>query len=162
MQPYTTQFILSREYLGECFDESKAYNNTAKPNFIFPIAMLALGCFALLWTDQPKSLGLFIFVLGVIELLHIRYKRVWWLTRQMLGRTGGQSVTLNLDEHGVETRSGNTITHTKWADVSSVAETARGLILITKTGSQQYLSKSIFPEEVVSGIVKIGTSCSSQ
>ena len=162
MQPYTTQFTLSREYLGECFDESKRYNKGTKPNFILPIAMLALGTFALVWTDQPKSLGFFILVLGVIELLHIRYKRAWWLTRQMLGRTGGQKVTLSLDEQGIETRSGSTTTNTSWADVSTVVETERGLILITSNGGQQYLSKSIFPEEVVLEIVKIGTAVKSE
>ena len=158
MQPYTTQFSLSREYLGECFDESKAYNKRSGPNFIFPIAMLAIGTFALVWTDQPKSLGIFIFVIGVIELLHIRYKRAWWLTRQMLGKTGGQAVTLKLDEQGIETISGSTVTRTQWLDVSTVAETKRGLILITTAGGQQYLSKSLFPDELVVEILKMGVA----
>ncbi|WP_298635353.1 YcxB family protein [uncultured Umboniibacter sp.] len=158
MQPYTTQFVLSKEYLGECFDESKAYNKSARPNFVFPLMMLSLGIFALMWTDQPKSLGLFILALGLIELLHIRYKRAWWLTRQMIGRTGGRQVTLSLDEQGIETRSGNTITNINWTDVSSLVETERGLILVTAKGAQQYLSKSIFSEEVVLDIIRVGNA----
>lgn len=158
MQPYTTQFTLSREYLGECFDESKAYNKSAKPNFIFPLAMLVIGSFTLAMTDQSKSLGIFIIVIGLIELLHIRYKRAWWLARQMIGRTGGQEVTLTIDENGVETRCGSTVTNTQWQDVNKVAETESGLILITKSGTQQYLSKSIFPNEVVVEILRVGSS----
>ncbi len=158
MQPYTTQFTLSREYLGECFDESKAYNKNSKPNFIFPLVMLSIGGFTLAMTEQPKSLGIFIVVIGLIELLHIRYKRAWWLARQLIGRTGGQEVTLNLDQNGIETRSGSTVTKTLWHDVAKVAETEKGLILITNTGTQQYLSKSIFSDEVITDILKVGSS----
>jgi len=117
--------------------------------------MLAIGTYAMAWTDQPKSLGFFIFIIGVIELLHIRYKRAWWLARQMLGKTGGQEVTLKLDEQGIETQSGSTSTKLLWNDVSKVAETERGLILITTTGGQQYLSKTLFPQEVITQLLNV-------
>jgi len=158
MQPYTTQFTLSREYLAECFDESKPYSKNAKPNFLFPIVMLAIGTFALAWTDQPKSLGFFIFILGVIELLHIRFKRAWWLARQMWGKSGGSEVTLNLDDQGIETQAAGTTTKLLWKDVNNVIETELGLILVTVNGGQQYLSKSLFSDDLIAQIIEIGAA----
>ena len=158
MHTYTTEFTLNREYLAECYDESLAHGKNAKPNFLFPAALLIVGSGILALTDHPRSLGILFIVLGLIELLHIRFRRAWWLTRQMWGKTGGSEITLVIDEAGIETKSPYNQTTLTWADVDRVIETDLGIILVTKAGAQQYLSKSLFSDEAIQDIT---TACNA-
>lgn len=153
MQPFKTQFTLSREYLAECFDQSLPHGKNAKPNYLFPVLLLAAGSGSLIFTEQPKVLGYLLVALGILELLHIRFRRVWWLARQMLGKSANTEVALTVDETGITTKSAHTQTTLLWEDIERVIETDLGLILVTKSGGQQYLSKSLFTADLVNEIV---------
>ncbi|WP_066965700.1 YcxB family protein [Microbulbifer sp. Q7] len=153
MQPFKTQFTLSREYLAECFDQSRPHGKGAKPNYLLPVLLLAAGSGSLIFTEQPKVLGYLLVALGILELLHIRFRRAWWLARQMLSRSANTEVTLTINEEGITTTSSYSQTTLLWADIERVIETDLGLILVTQSGGQQYLSKSLFTPELVSEIV---------
>jgi len=153
MQPFNTQFTLSRDYLAECFDQSLPYGKNAKPNYLFPALLLAAGTGLLFFTEQPKLLGSILIALAVLELLHIRFRRAWWLTRQMWGRNANSEVKLAIDEDGIKTQNFDTQTALVWTDIERVIETDLGLILVAKSGGQQYLSKSLFSTELISEIV---------
>lgn len=152
MQPFKTQFTLSREYLAECFDQSLPHGKNAKPNYLFPVLLLAAGSGSLIFTEQPKVLGYLLVALGILELLHIRFRRAWWLARQMLGKSANTEVALTVDEAGITTKSDYTKTTLLWEDIERVIETDLGLILVTKSGGQQYLSKSLFTADLVNEI----------
>ena len=153
MQPFSTQFILSRDYLTECFDQSLPYGKNAKPNYLFPALLFAAGAGLLFFTEQPKVAGSMLIALAVLELIHIRFRRAWWLIRQMWGRSSGSEVKLTIDEDGIQTQNPYTQTALLWADIERVIETDLGLILVAKSGGQQYLSKSLFSAELISKIV---------
>ena len=153
MQTFNTQFTLSRDYLAECFDQSLPYGKNAKPNYLFPALLLAAGAGLLFFTEQPKLLGSILIALAVLELLHIRFRRAWWLTRQMWGRNANSEVKLTIDEDGIKTQNFDTQTALVWTDIERVIETDLGLILVAKSGGQQYLSKSLFSTELISEIV---------
>ena len=153
MRPFNTQFTLSRDYLAECFDQSLPYGKNAKPNYLFPALLLAAGAGLLFFTEQPKVAGFMLIALAVLELVHIRFRRTWWLTRQMLGRSADSEVKLSIDEDGIQTQSPYAQTALLWADIERVIETDLGLILAAKSGGQQYLSKSLFSAELISEIV---------
>jgi len=153
MQPFNTQFTLSRDYLAECFDQSLPYGKNAKPNYLFPALLFAAGAGSLFFTEQPKVVGSIFIALAVLELIHIRFRRAWWLTRQMWGRGAGSEVKLTIDEDGIQTQNSDTQTALLWADIERVIETDLGLILVAKYGGQQYLSKSLFSAELISEIV---------
>ncbi|MGH1429404.1 MAG: YcxB family protein, partial [Arenicella sp.] len=104
MQPYHTQFILSRDYLAECFDQSLPYGKNAKPNFLFPALLFASGLGLLAFAKQSQFIGFILIALSVLELIHIRFRRAWWLTRQMWGRSANSEVQLNVDEEGIRTQ----------------------------------------------------------
>ncbi|MCK7595822.1 YcxB family protein [Microbulbifer sp. CAU 1566] len=149
MQPFKTQFTLSRDYLAECFDQSQPYGKGAKPNYLFPVLLLAAGSGTLMFTEQPKVLGYLLVALGILELLHIRFRRAWWLARQTMSKSANSEVTLTVDEGGITTESDHSKTTLSWSDIERVIETELGLILVTKSGGQQYLSKSLFTAELV-------------
>ena len=93
--------------------------------------------------------------LAVLELFHIRYRRAWWLARQMLGRSADSEVTLTINATEIRTHSPYAQTTLLWADVERVIETDLGLILVTKSGGQQYLSKALFSAELIGEIIAI-------
>lgn len=155
MQSFNTQFTLSRDYLAECFDQSLPYGQNAKPNYVFPALLFVFGAGLLFFTEQPKIVGSLLIALAILELIHMRYRRAWWLTRQMWGRSADSEVKLSIDATGVQTQSPYSETALLWADIESVIETELGLILVAKSGGQQYLSKSLFSAELISEIVAV-------
>ncbi len=155
MQPYNTQFTLSRDYLAECFDQSLPHGKNAKPNFLFPALLLASGASLLAFTEQPKHLGVMLVALSLLELIHIRYRRAWWLTRQKWGKSFNSEVKLTVDDEGIRTESPYTQTELLWSDVERLIETELGLILVANQGGQQYLSKSLFSLEIIEEIVSL-------
>ncbi|WP_043315441.1 YcxB family protein [Microbulbifer sp. HZ11] len=153
MQPFKKQFTLSRDYLAECFDQSLPYGKGAKPNYLFPALMLAAGAGSLIFTDQPRVLGYMLIAFAILELLHIRFRRAWWLARQMWGKSAGSEVTVIVDERGITTQSEHTQTALPWSDIEDVIETDLGLIIAAKSGGRHYLSKSLFTEDLIGEIV---------
>ena len=155
MQRFSTHFILSREYLAECFDQSLPHGKNARPSYLFPAILFAAGAGLLSFTEQPKVAGFILIALAALELIHIRFRRAWWLTRQMWGRSANSEVTLTIDADGIQSRNPYTQSSLQWADVERVVETDLGLILVAKSGGQQYLSKSVLSVELVGEIVAL-------
>lgn len=149
MQAFHTQFTLSKEYLAECFDESLPYGSDVKRKYLFAGVSFAVGASLLYFTEYPKGVGTLLIVLAIIELVHIRFKRAWWLTRQIWGRSGNSEIKLSIDENAIQTQNPYTKTVLLWKDVERIIETDLGLILVAKTGGQQYLSKSLFSKDLV-------------
>lgn len=153
MQPFKTKFILNRDYLAECFDQSLPHGKNARPNYWFPLLMFAAGAGLLFFTEQPKVAGGMLIALAALELIHARFRRAWWLTRQMWGKSAGSEVELTIDETGIRTQSPYAQTALLWKDIERIIETELGLILVTKSGSQQYLSKVLLPEGLVGAVI---------
>ncbi|WP_237065848.1 YcxB family protein [Microbulbifer guangxiensis] len=153
MQQFNTRFTLSREYLAECFDQSLPHGKGAKPNYLFPLLLFAAGAGLLSFTEQPRVASYMLIALAILELLHIRFRRAWWLTRQMWGKGAGGEVKLTVDDEGIQTQSTHTKTALSWSDIEHVIETDLGLILVAKSGGRQYLSKSLFPADLVPKII---------
>ena len=153
MKNFNTQFILSRDYLAECFDESLPHGKNAKPNYLSPTILFLAGAGLLFFTEQSNYVGFMLITLAVLELTHIRFRRAWWLTLQMWGRSSDSEVKLTINEDGVQTQSPYTKTALLWTDIERIIETDLGLILVAKSGGQQYLSKSLFSTELIGEIV---------
>ena len=147
MQSFSTQFTLNKDYLAESFDQSLPHSKRARPNYWLPAAMFVFGVVLLQFTNEHYP-GWMLIALAALELLHIRYRRAWWLMRQTWGKGDGVEVTLTVDEEGLRTESTLASTAFAWADIEKVIETDLGIILVTRSGGQQYLSKSLFPESV--------------
>ena len=152
MTSFKTQFILSREYLGECFDQTLPHGKNAKPNFLLPAFMLFAGVTLLLFTEQPKVAGGMLIALALLEIIHYRFQKSWWLTRQMLAKSANSQVTLSINSKGVQTQNPFTKTDLIWPDIKDLIETDLGIILVTNSGDQHYLSKSILSIDIIKEI----------
>ena len=156
MQTITAQFTLTRDYLAECFDQSLPHGKNAKPNFLFPTFLFAAGAGFLQFTNQPQFAGWILIALAVLELIHIRYRRAWWLARQMWAASANSEVTLTIDDEGIRTHSPFSQTTLLWPDIEQVIETDLGYILIDKTSAHQYLSKSLLPDVAIDELIAFG------
>lgn len=156
MEAYSTQFTLTRDYLAESFDESFPHSKASSSNFLFPAGLFVVGFVLLVFTDQPEIAGWAFVALCVLELLHIKFRRGWWLFRQTWGKNNELQITLTVDDDGIETKSSIAATRLAWTDIAEVIETNRGVILVNQQGSQQYLSKSLLPEGWLSHILALG------
>lgn len=71
----------------------------------------------------------------------------------MWGKGAGGEVELTVDDHGIQTQTAHTRTSLLWSDIERVIETDLGLILVAKSGGRQYLSKSLFPADLIPEII---------
>ena len=120
----------SGDYLAECFDQSLPHGKNASPSYLFPAMLFVAGAGLLLLIEQPKAPGVVLIALAALELIHIRFRRAWWLARQMWARSANSEVSLTIDSDGIQTRNPFTQTSLHWAEIERVVETDLGLILV--------------------------------
>jgi len=136
---HSSYYILNREYFSECFDESATietgFNAYRKAVILFVIAV------GLFFTDINAYASWFILALAVLEVFSIRYRRSWWIARQMISRASGSKVNIHLDEQGVRTDSIHHQQSIAWDEVSELKETDKGFV-ITHHKGRNYFSKS--------------------
>jgi len=145
---FETHFILNRDHYSECFDQSMLLKGPQKPRFIFIIFCILAGLFFLFLTEVQGLLAWFFFGLAILEFLSFKYRRSWWLTRQMISRNAGNKITLIFDESGIENKSVYINNKLPWDAINSYQETEKGFMLNTKKGGQQYLSKSCLDQNI--------------
>ncbi len=143
---YSTQFILDKPYYSECFDESVNQEVSIK-TYSKAIIFVVIGL-ALLLTNVNNYASWFIISLGILEALSIKFKRPWWLWRQMLSRVAGNPVTLTINEQGIKTQSDYINASIAWNQIYSLKETQKGF-LIRLEKSQSYLSKGNLNEVAI-------------
>ena len=135
---YSKHFILDKAYYGECFDASV----TQAPklaDYYKAIGFLLMGL-ALLMTGVNAYASWFIVGLGVLEALSVKYKRPWYLWRQMMSKAAGNEACLTLDEEGITTESLYVNQQLLWDSIDELKETDSGYLL--RSGNRQhYLSK---------------------
>ncbi len=136
---YTTKFILDKSYYSECFDES--VNQEVSLQTYSKAIIFGLIGLALLLTSVNNYASWFIIALGILEALSIKFKRPWWLLRQMWSRAAGNSATLTIDEQGIHTQSDYINSQLLWNQIYSLKETEKGF-LIKLEKSTSYLSKN--------------------
>lgn len=146
---YQHQYTLDKHYYLECFDQSVPTVEGYKP-YTKAIGFIFVGT-ALLLTDTNAYASWFIIGLGFVEGLSVRFKRTWWLWRQLMSKASGHSVDLTIDDEGITSQSA-VITHTiAWQQVNQVITTSKGLLLQLEKG-QTYLSNQVLDESAIAFI----------
>ena len=100
---YTTSFILDKAHFSECFEQSvtatilKSYRKAA--------IIALLGLILLFVVSSNNYVSFFVIALAAIEALGVKYKKTWWLWRQMLSKASNHKVELLVDSNGITTTS---------------------------------------------------------
>lgn len=135
---YQTKYKLDKAYYRECFEQSSPSAATVK-DYYKAIALTSVGALLVVATDINPYASWFIFILGLVEALGVKYKKPWWVTRQMLSRAANNTVELTIDKHGFTTTLTGQKQHISWSSLQDIKQTPKGWILITEKG-RQYLS----------------------
>ncbi|MBW8183434.1 YcxB family protein [Shewanella nanhaiensis] len=142
---YTTSYILDKNYFTECFEASVTEDRTLQ-SYYKTIGFFLVGT-ALLLTGVNSYASLFIIGLGAIEGLSVRFKKSWWLWRQMLSKAANNEVQLTIDELGIDTQSEFVKGHISWKEVIEHKVSDNGY-LIKHSGGTSYLSKKLLDTNV--------------
>ncbi len=149
---FETEFILDRQHLEECYDQSLPFTKNRTPRFKLMTFLVVAAVLILLFGEQQNILAFFLLALALLELISFRYRRAWWLTRQLWSRNSGNSIKLIIDDKGIETQSLYNNSQLLWSDIAKVDETAKGIMLTLKKGGTNYLSKANLNEAVIAFI----------
>jgi hypothetical protein len=149
---FTSEFILDREHFSECFEQSALLQPPKKIRYQFISALLAFGFLIMIVTDQSVVIGLFFIGLAFLEFFSFKYRKAWWLSRQVWSKNSGNKITLSIDDNAIQVESLYKNQCFAWQDIKAVIETPEGLILKLDKGDQSYLSKSSLNSEVVAFI----------
>jgi len=142
----TSYYILNREHFSECFDESGDTAASLKTYRQAILLIIMAGVFFVM--EIGGYVVWFLLCLSVVELLSIRYKRSWWIARQMLSRSAGSKVTIRIDDQGIFTDSAYHQQGILWSDITELKNTEKGFVVIHNSGTS-YLSRSGLDEDVL-------------
>ncbi len=135
---YSTTYVLDKSHFSETFDESVTLEPGLRP-YTKAAVFVLLGT-ALLVSEFNGYLAWFFVAIGVLEALSVRFKKPWWLARQMLSRAANSKLTLKIDEGGVSSKSFYVDSRLAWQDITRIEETTRGWLLYQGKG-RVYVSK---------------------
>lgn len=150
---HTSSYTLNREYFGECFDESANTATSLKTYRQAIILIVTAGVFFAM--EVEAYVAWFLLCLGGVELLSIRYKRGWWITRQMLSRASGSRVNLRINDQGIFTESAYHQQGILWDNITAITSTEKGFVITHNSGTN-YLSKSSLDEDALNFLAAKG------
>ncbi|TEW54414.1 YcxB family protein [Psychromonas sp. RZ22] len=145
---FETHFMLDREHYAECFDQSMIVKGPQKPRIAFMVGLSLAGIFFLFFTNVQGLLAWFFFGIAILEFFSYKYRRAWWLTRQMMSKNAGNKITLIFDENGIENKSLYINNLLAWPSIKSFHETPAGYMLNLQQGGQQYITKSCLDSQL--------------
>lgn len=152
---FESEFILNRQHLEESYDQSQPFSKHQKPRIKFIALLLVVALLIFNFTESQNVLAYFAIALATLEYLSFRYRRSWWLTRQVWSKNSGNIIHLTIDDSGIKIKSVYINNQLLWIDISKVDTTEKGLMLTLKNGAKSYLSNSALNEEVIAFIKQL-------
>tara|TARA_R110002012_G_scaffold285126_1_gene476106 strand:- start:1500 stop:1997 length:498 start_codon:yes stop_codon:yes gene_type:complete len=142
---YSTSYVLDKSHFIETYDASAP---SVSPKKAYTIAVLLglAGLMLLMLTPVDPFVAWFIVALGGLEAFSVRYKKAWWLGRQLISKAANTELTLTVNEEGVSSESIHIKSTLLWADITKIEATDSGWLLHHK-GGKNYLSARALSEE---------------
>lgn len=149
---FQSKFVLNREHFEECFDQSLLVGKKTTPRYKLMAFLVVAGFLIIILGDQQKTLGLFLIALSFVEYFSFRYRRAWWLMRQMWSRNSHNTITMSIDDLGVKIESLYNNNQLLWDEIEKRVDTPEGIMFFLKKGGKNYLSKSTLDEKSIAFI----------
>lgn len=149
---YQHEFTLSREYFAECYDQCLPFQKQQTPRYALMAGLVVAGIAILSFELTHSKVGILLFALAALEWFSFKYRRSWWLLRQVWSRNGGNKVTLTVSDTGITTQGAYTQTQLQWQEVEQVIDTPKGILLALQNGAKNYLSHSVLTADVIAHI----------
>ena len=144
---YQTTFILDKSHFNECYEESVQTATFARL-YGKGLALLIVGTSLVLFSELNPYAAWFIFSLGVLELISTRYKKAWWVARQMLSKVAKAEVTLKMNADYIHISSFYNDNKMLFNDIEQIVPTANGW-LITHNSVRHYIANRCLSEPAI-------------
>ena len=144
---YQTKFILDKSHFTECYEESVAAQSFAVL-YRKGIILLIVGAGLVLFSELNPYAAWFIFSLGVLEVISSRYKKSWWIARQMLSKVAKAEVTLEINQDSIHISSFYNDNNMLFNDIECLTPTQNGW-LITHNANRHYISNRCLSEPAI-------------
>ncbi|WP_448212876.1 YcxB family protein [Colwellia sp. MEBiC06753] len=141
---YSITFTLNKPYLTECFEQTVAAKSFFQ-SYQKAFAFILLGSILWFFTELNGYISSFIVALGFVEAVSVRFQKPWWVTRQLLGRSGNNDVTLHMDENGINIESPYVKQQFLWSDITDITCTEKGFVIKVQQQGH-YVSASILSD----------------
>ena len=135
---YSTTYILDKSHFSETYDESTIVDNS-KTVYLKSIILALLGLAIYLFTEINPYVAWFIVGIGAVEVFSIRFRKPWWLARQLISKAANTELTLTIDENCIRSKSDYVESKILWDDVIKIEHTAQGWLIFHAAG-KNYLS----------------------
>lgn len=135
---FTSHYILDKAHFSECFDESVTIDKSPRA-YYKAIGFVLVGT-ALLLTGTNAYASLFLVGLGALEALSVKFKKTWWLWRQMMSKAASNEVKLTIDEQGISSESLYVNSSILWSEITELTVTNKGFLIKNSKG-MNYVSK---------------------
>ncbi|MCL1145065.1 YcxB family protein [Shewanella sp. 10N.261.52.F9] len=150
---YTTQYTLDKSHFSECYDESVVIDASIRA-YRKAILFAVVGV-ALMLTNINGYASWFLIALGALEALSVRFRKPWWLMRQMMSKAANNEVTLTIDSSGISNDSFYVQGKILWQDINQFTETKQGFLL-KQSKAVSYLSKRSLDEDALQFVIAQG------
>lgn len=147
---YSTTFTIDKAHLTECFEQSVEVD-TSIMQYKRAIISLVFGITLLVFELVSDYIAFFVVSLGILEVFSTRYRKTWWLWRQMLGKSYKSEVNMTIDDAGIHNKSSHVEQHIPWDKVTKVDQTQEGLIIRHDKGAS-YLSNRCLSDQAIAFI----------
>ena len=142
---YSKSYILDKSHYSETFDESVIVD-TSKTVYFKSGVLAIFGLTILLFTNVNPYAAWFIVALGALEALSIRFKKPWWLARQMMSKAANAEMTLTINEKKITSKSFYVNHVILWSEVRKLEPTTQGWLVIHSLG-RNYISNRCLSDE---------------
>jgi hypothetical protein len=142
---YSTTYKLDKSHFSETFDQSYTVKSSKSP-YLKSLILALSGAAILLFSNVTAYLAWFILVLGVVEALNVRFKKPWWLARQMLSRAANSELTLTIDENGITSKSFYVDSSILWSDITKIEQTSKGWLFYLTNGKSYLSNRCLSPQ----------------
>ncbi|MCL1036154.1 YcxB family protein [Shewanella submarina] len=141
---YQTEFVLDRSHYEECFDESAKPQPGWRP-YAKAMGFVVFG-FVLIAMPIEDVIGYLFIGLAAVEGLSVKFRRPWWLWRQLMSKAANHSVNFELDDDGIRISSDYVNQSIRWQQIDSIDATGRGYLLNIGKG-RSYISRRVLNDE---------------
>lgn len=152
---YSTTFVLDKSHFSETFDASVPPIEGVKP-YTKAILIALFGVVLLYGTPVSGYLAWFIICLGAVEALSVKFRKAWWLWRQLLSRSANSPVELKMDESGIYWQSAYVNNQLRWDELNRIESTEAGWLLHSQAG-RTYLSNRCLNDEALAFLQRQST-----
>ena len=135
---YSTTYTLDKSHYSETYDASAPADN-AKKLYLISLVLGLLGLALLIFSEINAYAAWFMIALAALEVFSVRFRKSWWLARQMISKAASTELTLHIDDEGISSKSIHVESAIAWTDISKIEQTAQGWMLY-HGGGKNYVS----------------------